>query len=236
MREMKQGAFYMKKTIIAFVLVASLMMSGCFLRALTSPEDYFADTYCGENSRGDVKTEEIDGTEREVHYYIDEEYGFKYYVYTATYTRKKQDFEYYETVSTTISDFDSKYIDCFMDDFDYSDIAEEYDLEITVESQKVLKDYSTYHVHNIDHDALDDMIIVRTDRDLTKSEEDDILEFIKEAVKDFDTRGHFKFEEDNMGRRVSYYLRIVIISPPEQEDTDDGRTAHFRFGAVGKFE
>ena len=226
----------MKKTVIVFALAASLLMSGCFMRSLTNPEDYYADNYCGENIKGKVKTKEIDGKEREVHYYEDEEYGFKYYVYTASHTRKMQDVEYYETVSTTVSDFDEQYLDCFMEDFDYSDIADEYDLEFSVESQTVLKDYSTYHVHNIDHDALDSMIIVRTDRDLTKSEEDDILKFIKKAVKKFDSRGHFYFEEDSMGRTVSYYLRMVIISPPEQEDTDDGRTAHFRFGAVGKFE
>ena len=217
----------MLRKLSALLLIVSmaLAISGCFIvKAFVNavgdavhPEDNYADMYCGENTKGKVVGD--------VHHYTDEELGFDYTVRTYSHKAKMQDFEYYETHTTFVSDFDEKYIECFLDEFDTSDLEEEYGLTISIENQHEYMPTIKNTLSTIRFSSAEACIVITTEQTLTDDDCQDIIKKFKKALKKFDTRGHFNYNHDEQ-RYQHKALLVTILSQPWDEDVEANRNWH----------
>ena len=221
-----------RKAIAASLIAVSLLTTGCMLSM--DPEDRFASSYCGDYKNAKVVFDEESGTD--VHRYTDSEYGFKYTVTAVHYSHKMQDFDYYESGVNYATDFDRKYLENFLENTDYSKIKKKYDLEVSVILQSDIWELTEKQTRLHDFDAAADLILIRTDKELSSDDEKKIFKFFTSAMEKYDTREHFIESFDYLKHHVHLSLRMMIISTPHIEDVAEGKNYKVKYYIYGKTE
>ena len=214
----------MKKAIVACMLAAAAVMSGCMFLpgkggsssggSLYGSKDHSdryksAEEYCeywyGPCEEVDSYTEEWGDTERTVHVMKDKEFGFEYTV---------SDSESEEGYFLGTANFAYYYIDVFLKSDDLKDIAEEYGLEFENFGTKGKHGSPTIRIH--------------CERELSAEDNRKILETVMSKLDKFDSeRKVFNKKHDNIS------VAIQLWSAPWDKDKERKALYHVENDTFG---
>ena len=197
----------MRKALCVFLSSAMLIAAGCYRRKDDMPSGYktakdYAEVWCGPCKEIDSFTaaEHDDGSKVEITVFEDTEYGFTYRV-EALNTAQHKNYWNYES-----SEFDYEYVKTFLEQTDYSELIDKYDLRI--EQNELLSAKTEGMV--MPYIAT---IKFYSDKVLTTEEQNEILGFTYSALEEFDkTRQHFT----RTYACTSVYMHI-FCTPTEKE-------------------
>ena len=164
----------------------------------------YAEVWCGPCKQLDHYTasEHDDGSRVEVYTMEDKEYGFTYQV-EAYYTKVSS----YEPDANYLSeDFDYQYLKVFLDETDFSDLIDKYELDIVLEEPQPAKTEGLYMFYN-------PTIKFYTDLQLSEDDNAEIMQFTYDSLQKFDAkRKHFTRNES-----CSSVFLHTYCAPSEKE-------------------
>lgn len=226
------GGWIMKKTLSVLLVFIMLSVTGCNLLKIAGGADKgerpygslyddakdWATYWCGPCKQLDKETVPNDPHDIELYTMKDKEYGFEYQV-EAMY------FDYSTSIkpepSYTYGNFDYEYLKVFMEETDFSDLIEKYDLTVELEEITLGQDGKLYNAF------YSPTINFNTDLELDEDDINEILSFTYHALQDFDKkREHFTRNE--YCKTVYFY---VWCAPSEHER----ELGHVRGGDHGIF-
>lgn len=221
------------KKIISFLLVITMLAAtGCSgsnifgdkkgerpYGSLYDDAKDWAKYWCGPCKQLDMETVPNEPHDIEIYIMKDKEYGFKYQVeamymdYATSLTPEP---------SYTAASFDYEYLKVYLDETDFSEIVDKYDLTIELEEIRMSYDGKCYDPFYSPH------INCRTDRELNSDEKKEILSFVYNTLKDFDKdRGHFTRNE--YCKDVYFY----VWSAPSASEQANGQVKSSEHGIFG---
>ena len=186
----------MKKIVSVLLTLTLLASTGCSLSKLAGAGQKgdnpaggiyddaheWATYWCGPCKQVDMDTVPNEPHDIELYTMKDKELGFKYqvsamYMDYATSLTPEPSYSY--------GNFDYEYMQVFLDETDFSEIVDKYDLTIELEEIEFGHDGETYDPF---YNAT---VNFNTERQLDEDEMHEILEFAYDALRDFDEREHF---------------------------------------------
>lgn len=206
----------MKKIFAAFLALMILLSSGCMMQildSLMSKGSYdsakeYAEDRCGPCKEVDVEEVTLeDGSEVEIHYMKDKEYGFTYQVIV---TYRKYATSRKPVPSYICEDFDYYYLLEFLDEDPLEDIVEKYDLTIELNEPEDGVNEGVYLYYS-------PTMKFWTDLELSQDEIDDILSTAYYALEDFDDRQRFTENAE------SHSVFLHVFCAPSERDKELGK-------------
>ena len=223
----------MKKALSVLLVFTMLATSGCNLLkgigsshkgerpygSLYDDAEDWATYWCGPCRQLDMKTVPGDPHDIEIYTMKDKEYGFEYQVEAmyfdyATSSRPEPSYTY--------GNFDYEYLKVFMEETDFSELIEKYDLTVEIEEITLSQDgefYNAFYTPTINFN---------TELELDEDEIQEILSFTYYALQKFDEeREHFTRND---------YCKTVyfqVYCAPNERERELGRVRGGDHGIFG---
>ena len=218
------------KAVIAAVMLSSVL-SGCAgSYGSKMGEDNYAAEYCGEYVKGDEEPvkDDVNG-DYYVYHYTDAQYGFDYTVHEVKMTQTAADTDFTETYYKYESDFDDKYISCFMERSDFASLSSKYGITFSLEPHSTIRDYTAKRI-NPSVRTYEKWFFLKSDRHLTDDEAKAAMDDMRAMFTGFDSRGHFIYTVDSSNHTLKRYIRMIVAAP---SDTDAGKYDSW-LGTIGR--